>query len=49
MTEERNLDILSKKEALRRVQEIVARYAQNCSLASELISERRQEAEEENK
>ncbi|MDJ0662662.1 MAG: AbrB/MazE/SpoVT family DNA-binding domain-containing protein [Crocosphaera sp.] len=45
--EEGTIRILSRKEALRRAQEIVARYAQNCSLASELIAERRQESENE--
>ena len=44
----RNINILSRTEALRRAQKIVARYAKNCSLARELISERRQEAEAKN-
>ena len=45
--EEGTIRILPRAEALRRAQEIVNRYAENRSLAKELITERRQEAENE--
>lgn len=41
------IKIIPRKKALRRAQEIVSRYSSSRSLAEELISERRQEAENE--
>jgi AbrB family looped-hinge helix DNA binding protein len=45
--EEGGIHLMSRDEALRRAQKIVQDYSGNRSLAGELITERRQEAENE--
>jgi AbrB family looped-hinge helix DNA binding protein len=45
--EEGEIRILPRQEALKRAQQIVTRYSNSCSLADELIAQRREEASHE--